>query len=124
MSNGNAILTERGQKEVATSFQFLATGPQVTLVKNGFTQVAKDYAAWQADAVKRAVRPMFFAMNVSEPSRFSSIGQQVEDTMKDVRYGRKGIDAFKSAVDSWRKKGGDEMRKFYEGIRDTHGTGQ
>jgi len=124
MSNGNAILTERGQKEVATTFQFLATGPQATLVKNGFTQVARDYAAWQADAVKHAVRPMFFAMNVSEPSRFSSIGQQVEDTMKDVRYGRKPIDAFKSAVDMWRKQGGDEMRKFYEGIRDKHGTGQ
>lgn len=63
-------------------------------------------------------------MNVSEPSRFSSIGQQVEDTMKDVRYGRKPIDAFRSAVDMWRKQGGDEMRKFYEGIRDRHGTGQ
>ena len=79
---------------MATSYQFLVTGPQVTLVKNGFTQVARDYAAWQADAVKHAVKPMFFAMNISEPAQYASIGQQVEDAMKDVRYGRKPIDAF------------------------------
>ncbi|MFC7483604.1 hypothetical protein ACFQX7_31305 [Luedemannella flava] len=57
MKDGNAILTERGQRDVATSYQFLATGPQVSLVKNGFTEVVRDYAAWQADAVKYATRP-------------------------------------------------------------------
>lgn len=124
MTNGNPVLTQRGQKEVATSYQFLVSGPQVTLVKNGFTEVVKHVAEWQADAVKYAVKPMFFAMNVSEPPQYSAIGQQVEDTMKDVRFGRKGIDDFKSAVDAWRKQGGDELRKFYEGIRDKHGTGQ
>jgi putative aldouronate transport system substrate-binding protein len=123
MSGGNAILTERGQKDVATSFQFLATGPQVTLVQNGFTQVVKDYAAWQADAVRHAVKPLFFAMNISEPPQYASIGLQVEDTIKDVRYGRKPVEAFKTAVDTWRKQGGDQMRGFYEGIRDKYGTG-
>lgn len=108
---------------MATSFQFLATGPQVTLVQNGFTQVARDYAAWQADAVKYAAKPLFFAMNISEPPQYASIGQQVEDTIKDVRYGRKPVEAFKSAVDTWRKQGGDQLRGFYEGIRDKHGTG-
>ncbi|GIF23146.1 putative aldouronate transport system substrate-binding protein [Actinoplanes tereljensis] len=124
ISAGNPVLTERGAKDVATSFQFLASGPQVTLVKNGFTQVAKDYAAWQARAVKCAVKPMFFAMNVTEPAQYASIGQQVDDTMKDVRTGRQPISAFTDAVNAWRKQGGDEMRKFYEGIRDKNGTGQ
>ncbi|MET7330932.1 extracellular solute-binding protein [Nonomuraea sp. NPDC005650] len=123
MSDGNAVLTARGQKDVATSFQFLATGPQVTLVKNGFTQVAEDYAAWQADAVKHAVKPLFFAMNISEPPQYASIGLQVEDTVKDVRCGRKPVEAFRSAVDTWRKQGGDQLRAFYEGIRDKYGTG-
>ena len=124
MSSGNAVLTQRGQKEVATTYQFLASGPSVTLVKNGFTQVAKDYATWQADAVKHAVKPLFFAMNVSEPPQYASIGQQVDDTMIDVRLGRKSIDAFKSAVDDWRKQGGDQLRSFYDGIRGKYGTGQ
>ena len=124
MSGGNPILTDRGQKEVAASYQFLVSPPAVTLVKNGFAQVAKDYAAWQADAVKRAVKPLFYAMNITEPPQYASIGQQVEDTIKDVRYGRKPIDAYKSAVDTWRKQGGDQLRTFYDDIRSRYGTGQ
>jgi putative aldouronate transport system substrate-binding protein len=124
ISDGNPLLTARGSKDVATSFQFLASGPQVSLVKSGYTQVVKDYAAWQARAVEHAVKPMFFAMNVSEPPRYASIGQQVDDTMKDVRTGRKPISAFTDAVAAWRRQGGDEMRKFYEGIREKNGTGQ
>ncbi|MCP2323023.1 putative aldouronate transport system substrate-binding protein [Hamadaea flava] len=124
MTGGNPVLTQQGSKDVATSYQFLASGPQVSLVKNGFTQVVKDYAAWQADAVKHAVRPMFFAMNVTEPAQYASIGQQVEDTIKDVRSGRKSIDDYRAAVAAWRKQGGDDLRKFYEGVREKHGTGQ
>jgi putative aldouronate transport system substrate-binding protein len=94
------------------------------LVKSGFTQVVKDYAAWQADAVTHAVKPLFYGMNIAEPPQYASIGQQVEDTMKDVRAGRKPIDAFKSAVATWRKQGGDQLRSFYEDIRTKYGTGQ
>ncbi|MFC7483605.1 hypothetical protein ACFQX7_31310 [Luedemannella flava] len=63
-------------------------------------------------------------MNISEPSQFGGIGQQVEDTILDVRTGRKPVDAFTAAVANWRRQGGDELRRFYEGIRDKHGTGQ
>jgi putative aldouronate transport system substrate-binding protein len=124
MSGGNPLLNAQGQKEVAQAYQFLAGPPMATLVKNGFTQVVKDYAAWQADAVKYAVKPMFYGMNVSEPPQYASIGQQVEDTMKDVRFGRKPVDAFKESVQTWRKQGGDQLRAFYEDIRTRYGTGQ
>ena len=124
MTGGNPVLNATGQKEVALGYQFLVSPPKVTLVKNGFTQVVKDYAAWQADAVKHAVKPLFYGMNVSEPAQYASIKQQVEDTLKDVRFGRKPIDAFKSAVDTWRKQGGDQLRAFYEDIRNKYGTGQ
>jgi putative aldouronate transport system substrate-binding protein len=63
-------------------------------------------------------------MNISEPRRYASIGQQVEDTMTDVRHGREGTDDFTAAVRAWRSRGGDELRGFYEGIRDQRGTGQ
>jgi len=124
MTNGNPVLTSQGNKEVATTFQFLVTPPAVTTVKEGYTQVAKDYAAWQADAVKHAVKPVFYNMNVTEPSQYSSIGQAVQDTMKDVQYGRKPISAYQDAVNTWRKQGGDALRTFYDGIRTKYGTGQ
>jgi ABC-type glycerol-3-phosphate transport system substrate-binding protein len=124
MTNGNPVLTGRGQKEVATSYQFLVSPPAVTLVRNGFAQVVKDYAGWQADAVTHAVRPMFYGMNVVEPPQYASIGQPVEDTIADVRLGRKPVSAFRSAVDTWRKQGGDQLRAFYDDIRAKYGTGQ
>jgi ABC-type glycerol-3-phosphate transport system substrate-binding protein len=124
MTGGNPVLNERGQKEVATGFQFLVSPPQVTLVKSGYTQVARDLAAWQAHAVKHAAKPLFYGMNIAEPPQYAAIEQQVEDTIKDVRFGRKPLDAYKSAVDTWRKQGGDQLRGFYDNIRNQYGTGQ
>ncbi|WP_020522192.1 extracellular solute-binding protein [Catelliglobosispora koreensis] len=124
MENGNPVLTERGGKEVATTFQFLVTAPTPTTVGSGFTQVAKDFGAWQADMVKYAVKPLFFAMNITEPSQYSSIGQAVEDTITDVRFGRKPVSAFTDAVKTWRSQGGDALRTFYDDIRSKYGTGQ
>jgi ABC-type glycerol-3-phosphate transport system substrate-binding protein len=124
MSGGNPLLNAKGQKEVALSYQFLVSPPQTTLVKNGFTQVVKDFAAWQADAVQHAVKYLFYGMNIAEPAQYASIGQQVEDTIKDVKVGRKPVDAFQASVDTWRKQGGDQLRAFYEDIRTKYGTGQ
>jgi hypothetical protein len=124
MKDGNPQLNELGAKEVATAFQFLVTPPAVTTVKEGFTQVAKDYAAWQADTVKYATKPIFYGMNITEPSQYASIGQAMLDTMNDVKIGRKPISAWTDAVAAWKKNGGDELRKFYEGIRDKYVTGK
>jgi ABC-type glycerol-3-phosphate transport system substrate-binding protein len=108
MANGNPILTDQGGKAVGS----------------GFVQVAKDNAAWQADMVKHAVKPLFYAMNITEPAQYSSIGQAVEDTITDVRLGRKPVSAFQDAVKTWKSAGGDALRTFYEGIKDKYGTGQ
>ncbi|GAA1765692.1 hypothetical protein [Luedemannella helvata] len=123
MKDGNPVLSESGSKLVATTFQFLVTAPAVTTVQEGFTQVAKDYAAWQADTVKYARTPIFFGMNITEPAQYSSIGQAVQDTISDVKVGRKPISAFTDAVAAWRKNGGDELRKFYDDIRSKYVTG-
>jgi putative aldouronate transport system substrate-binding protein len=124
MTNGNPALTAQGNKEVATTFQFLACPPAATTVTNGFTQVAKDYATWQADAVKHAVKPLFYDMNITEPAQYSSINKAVDDTIDDVRFGRKPVSAYTDAVATWRKQGGDALRTFYDGIRSKYGTGQ
>lgn len=124
MVEGNPVLTELGSKEVATTFQFLACPPAATTVMSGFPQVARDYAAWQAEAVQHAYKPLFYGMNITEPPQYASIGQAVKDTMADVRLGRKPVSAYTDAVAAWRKQGGDALRTFYDGIRDKYGTGQ
>ncbi|GAA3452138.1 extracellular solute-binding protein [Dactylosporangium matsuzakiense] len=124
MKDGNPLLTEQGSKEVATTFQFLACPASATVVQSGQTQVVKDYAAWQAEMVKHVYKPLFYGMNVSEPSRFGSLGKPMIDTITDVKLGRKPISAWTDAVDNWRKTGGDDLRKFYEDIRSKYGTGK
>lgn len=124
MTNGNPVLTALGNKEVATTFQFLATPPSPTTVISGEVQVVKDYCAWQGEMIKLAVKPAFYGMNVTEPSQYSSINQAVTDTISDVKVGRKPISAYTDAVKTWQSQGGNALRDFYQGIRDQYGTGQ
>jgi len=124
MKDGNPQLTEKGSKEVATTFQFLVTPLTPTTVKGGDVQGTKDYAAWQGEMVKYAVKPAFYGMNITEPAQYASIGQQVEDTIGDVRLGRKPISAYQDALKTWQSQGGDDLRKFYDGIREKYGTGK
>jgi putative aldouronate transport system substrate-binding protein len=124
LKDGNPLLTEQGSKEVATGYQFLACPASATVVQSGAAQVVKDYAAWQADMVKHVYKPLFYGMNVSEPTKFASLGKLMIDTITDVKLGRKPISAWTDAVDNWRKTGGDELRTFYDGIRSKYGTGK
>jgi ABC-type glycerol-3-phosphate transport system substrate-binding protein len=124
MKDNNPVLTEKGGKEVATTFQFLVTPPTPTTVQGGLIDVAKDYGAWQADMVKYAVKPAFYAMNITEPSQYSSIDTAVTDTIQDVKFGRKSIADYQEAVKTWKSQGGDALRAFYEDIRNKYGTGQ
>jgi len=124
MTAGNPVLTEQGGKEVATTFQFLAGPPSPNTPTSGFVQVTKDYCAWQGEMVKSATKPLFYGMNVTEPSQYSSIGQAVIDAIQDTKVGRKSIDDYKATVKTWQEQGGNALRDFYQGIKDKYGTGQ
>ncbi|MBB4692264.1 hypothetical protein [Paractinoplanes abujensis] len=124
MVDGNPVLTERGSKEVATTYQFLITPISPTTVIAGQTQVVKDYAAWEADMVKYAAKPAFYGMNVTEPAQYASINQPMVDLVKDIRYGRKPVSAYQEGLKTWKAQGGDQLRAFYEDIRSKYGTGQ
>ena len=124
MTDGNPVLTERGSKEVATTYQFLITPLTPITVLGGQTQVAKDSAAWEADMVKYAVKPAFYGMNVTEPQEYANINQPMIDVIKDVRYGRKPVSAYREALKTWQSSGGNALRSFYEDIRSKYGTGQ
>ena len=124
IKDGNPQLTEKGGKEVATTYQFLVTPLSPTTVVAGYTQVAKDYAAWEADMVKYAVKPVFYGMNITEPAQYAKLTQPMTDVVKDVRFGRKPISAYQDALKTWKAQGGDQLRSFYDDIRNKYGTGQ
>jgi putative aldouronate transport system substrate-binding protein len=123
MKNGNPVLTEKGGKYVAATYQFLASPPAVTVPRAGFVQAAKDFGAWQASAVPYAVKRVFFGMNITDPAQYATIDQPIFDTITDVRLGRKTLQDYKDALETWRKAGGNALRDFRKSVMDQYGTG-
>jgi ABC-type glycerol-3-phosphate transport system substrate-binding protein len=123
MKDGNPVLTEKASKYVATAYQFLVGPPAVITPAAGFVQVAKDYGAWQAHMVQHAVKPVFFGMNITDPAQYASIDQPMLDIITDVRFGRKTIQDYKDALETWRKAGGNAVRDFRKSVMDQYGTG-
>lgn len=117
------VLTPAGRRDIATTYQFLATAPSVT-ARPGYPQWVREYCAWHQAAARCAYKPLFYGMNITEPSQYASIGQAVEDTILDVNRNRKPVADYRRAVETWRRNGGDALRDFYAGIRDQYGTGQ
>jgi putative aldouronate transport system substrate-binding protein len=121
------IYTTQGTKEAnEATFQFLATGPSVTSVQNGFTSVARDYALWQQSAAKYKYKPLFYDMNISVPSNLNSALASfttgpLYDMTNNVVRGRNTIADFQSTVKAWQRNGGNGLRTFFEGIRAKYG---
>jgi putative aldouronate transport system substrate-binding protein len=126
-SASGPLPTATGTKYAATTYQFLATGPSVTTVTNGYTDVARAYAAWQATLGKYVYKPMFYDMNISLSStRLATAlaAQSLVDTAQDVYRGHKTIADYQAALTAWRSSGGNDLRKFYDNVRSKYGTGQ
>ena len=121
------IYTTEGTKEAnQDTYQFLATGPSVTSVQNGYTGVARTYALWQQQAAKYKYKPLFYDMNISVPSNLSSAmasfaSGPLYDMTNNVVRGRNTIADFQSTVKEWQRGGGNALRTFFEGIRSKYG---
>jgi putative aldouronate transport system substrate-binding protein len=126
MGSGGPQYTDQGKKESQPqTYPFLCTSAQV--VSNpGHDQVTKDICAWSAQAVKVAVKPVFFEVNLTVPAQLATAdgAQPVEDTIKDVIRGRKKVSDVTDAVKGWKSRGGNDVIKWYQDYADKNGTGQ
>jgi putative aldouronate transport system substrate-binding protein len=126
-SASGPVYTTQGTKEAnEDTFQFLATGPSVTSVQNGYTNVARAYALWQQQAAKYKYKPLFYDMNVSAPASLSSALASfttgpLYDMTNNVVRGRNTIADFRSTVKEWQRNGGNSLRTYFEGIRAKYG---
>lgn len=119
--------TGTGQKEAnEQTYQFLAS-PQSVVSNPGYASITQAYCAWSAAAVKYAYKPAFWNMNVTVPSRYSSVStaQEVNDIITQVTCGTKTVGDFQAALKSWKSSGGDAMVAWYQtNVYDTYGAGQ
>lgn len=107
--------TDKGRNEVTSTYAFLVSPPvvQSKVQYPGFVQAISE---WEARQAPNVVEPPFFGMQIQEDNRFASLGTPFDDLSKDIIRGRKKISDLDSAVATWRKSGGDELRDFYAGF--------
>jgi len=122
MTASGPALNDQGNKVVTDTYDQLANCQAITY-NSGYDQLTKDYAAWQADAAQHAYKPMFYAMNITEPSQTTKATTALESVVTDVKYGRKSVSDYQSALSTWVTAAGDPLRTFYDGIIKQYGTG-
>ena len=97
-------------------------------VEQGFTSVVKANCAWQQEAGKYAVKPLFWNMNISVPANLSAAWNASTFTnnsgniMQEVVRGKSTVADYQAAVKTWQKNGGNALRTFYDGIRSKYGS--
>lgn len=127
MGKTGPTYTSAGQKEAnEQTYQFLCS-PQEVVSNPGYSSITQAYCAWSAEAVKYAYKPTFWNMNVTVPSRYSSVStaQEVNDIITQVTCGTKTVGDFQSALKSWKSSGGDAMVAWYQtNVYDKYGAGQ
>jgi putative aldouronate transport system substrate-binding protein len=122
------VLTSAGLKNVTNTFSFLATPLNVQNVQQGFVDVVRANAAWQQEAGKYAVKPLFWNMNISVPANLASAWNAATFTngtgniIQEVVRGKNTIADYQAAVRNWQKNGGNALRRFYDGIRSKYGS--
>ena len=126
MSKTGPVLTATGNKQVATTYSFLA-GPNQPISNPGYPAVTQAMAQFQQRSTRYAYKPLFYGMNISVPpsmnnaftaSQFTTTSGSI---MQEVVRGRSTVADFRSAVHTWQRNGGNELRTWFEKLRSKYG---
>ncbi|HEX7350911.1 sugar ABC transporter substrate-binding protein [Brachybacterium sp.] len=119
---------ERGEGGVPEATEMLADqhpGVLSTLVTGPVAKFdfedpdhVREYCEWMAGETEHMVEDPFYGYQVPRPAEYASLDQPMYDLEKDVVRGRKSMDDFDAAVETWRSSGGDRMREYYQGVYD------
>lgn len=112
-----ARATPLGEKEVASTYTFL-TGPAPVVAQTQYENFVKDYSTWVNETASHFKEPLFYGMNITEPTRLASISAPFPDLEADIARGRKSLSDLDKAIATWKKAGGEELRTMYKGILD------
>lgn len=105
---------------VVSTYNFLVS-PNNTTYNAGYPEVTKASASWGQRNAKYGYKPLFYELNVTVPNSLSSANAftpftQTDNIMLEVARGRSTIADYQSTLASWKRNGGDKLKKFYEGV--------
>lgn len=113
MEQGTPVWTELGQSQF-TPVNTLATGP-IIHQPFGSKDVARTEYAYEESVVADGEPLGTLGLYSSkDQSKGASLETEIEGLRDDIIQGRRPVSAWKSGVDRWRQRGGDEIRAEYE----------
>ena len=84
--------------------------------------IAKGQVEWQQRMGAFTKKSAFYGMQITEPSRWTNLSNDFEQLEDDIVRGRKKISDMQAAVSDGKKKGGDQLRDWYQKLLDENGT--
>jgi putative aldouronate transport system substrate-binding protein len=126
MGSTGPVLTATGNKQVATTYQFLAT-PNSVNNNPGYPAVTRASAVFSQQNAKYSYKPLFYDLNVTVPASLSSANaftpfSGTTPIQYEVVRGRSTVAEYQAAVKQWLGSGGNQLKKFYESVRAKYGT--
>ncbi|WP_086561187.1 extracellular solute-binding protein [Streptomyces africanus] len=121
LKDGVPVKTDKGNNEVMNAYVMVAS-PAATLAHPDFPDVAKGQVMWQQRMGAFTKKSSFWGMQITEPGRYTNLGNDFEQLEDDITRGRKKISDMQQAVSDWKSKGGDKLRDWYMKILDENGS--
>ncbi|MGW7045900.1 extracellular solute-binding protein [Streptomyces avermitilis] len=121
VKGGVPTKTDQGNNEVSNAYVMIAS-PGATIAHPDFPDVAKGQVEWQQRMGAFTKKSSFYGMQITEPSRYTSLSNDFEQLEDDIVRGRKKISDMQQAVSDWKSKGGDKLRDWYQKILDENGS--
>jgi putative aldouronate transport system substrate-binding protein len=121
VKDGVPTKTDQGNNEVINAYVMVAS-PAATIAHPDFPEVAKAQVEWQQRMGAFTKKSSFYGQMITEPSRYTNLGNDFEQLEDDITRGRKKISDMQQAVSDWKSKGGDQLRAWYQKLLDDNGT--
>ncbi|GGW72974.1 lipoprotein [Streptomyces galilaeus] len=121
VKDGVPTKNDKGNQEVANAFLMIAS-PAATIAHPDLPDVTKGAVEWQQRMGAFTKKSAFYGMQITEPSRWTNLSNDFEQLEDDIVRGRKKIGDMQAAVSDWKKKGGDQLRDWYQKLLDENGT--
>jgi putative aldouronate transport system substrate-binding protein len=121
VKDGVPVKTDAGNNQVLNAYVMLAS-PAATIAHPDFPDVAKAQVEWYQRMGSFTKKSSFYGQMITEPTRYTNLGNDFEQLEDDIARGRKKISDMQQAVSTWKRQGGDKLRDWYQKILDENGS--
>ncbi|GGS09277.1 lipoprotein [Streptomyces aureoverticillatus] len=119
--DGVLVKNGKGNNEVFSTYEYVASAAPY-IAQPDHPDVVKGMVEWQQRQGSHVRKPLFHALQVQEPTRYTELNAEFEDLEKDIVRGRKKVGAMRQAAADWKSGGGDKLRDWYRKLLDETGS--